>query len=169
MQNYLPHGGVATIDQFIQATTTVVGMGPDLAAFLAIYGAVFDGNLLGWSIGGPATGLDVPLLGKPRGLTGSHNKYEADVSPARGDLYQYGNDYLTVLDQFKGLYNVQGSETEETSNYDIGAQTNWRIQRFQQSISENPYFFNNFFSGLLVQPAAYTFQYRFMANRTSQP
>lgn len=141
-------------------------MGEDLAAFLSIYGAVFDGDLTKWSIGGPDARVGILGLGEPEGISGSHNKYEADVSPTRGDLYQYGNDYLVVLDQFKGEYATQAAVSEEDSNYDIGALTNWRVLRFQQSLSSNPYFFNNFFSGLLVQPAAYTFQYRFMANHS---
>lgn len=70
-------------------------MGLDLGAFLAVYGAVFDGDLTSWSIGGPPPpgllgGLleGVGLLGTPQGISGSHNKYESDVSPTRGDLYQ---------------------------------------------------------------------------------
>jgi hypothetical protein len=66
-------------------------MGTDLAAFLAVYGAVFDGDLTSWSIGGPPTsGLLnlVGFLGTPQGISGSHNKYEADVSPTRPDLYE---------------------------------------------------------------------------------
>lgn len=66
-------------------------MGLDLGAFLAVYGAVFDGDLTSWSIGGPPpAGLlnQVGLLGTPQGISGSHNKYESDVSPTRPDLYQ---------------------------------------------------------------------------------
>lgn len=66
-------------------------MGLDLAAFLSIYGAVFNGDLTKWSIGGEPPGglLDlIGLLGKPQGLLGSHNNYETDASPTRGDLYQ---------------------------------------------------------------------------------
>lgn len=43
--------GVGTISQFISGTNTVFGMGLDLAAFLAVYGAVIDGDLTSWSIG----------------------------------------------------------------------------------------------------------------------
>ncbi len=62
-------------------------MGADLAKVLAVYGTVFDGDLiyLGFSVGG-ATGAG--LLGGGLGLSGSHNNYEGDVSPTRGDLYQ---------------------------------------------------------------------------------
>lgn len=66
-------------------------MGTDLGTFLAVYGAVFDGDLTSWSIGGPPTaGLlsSVGLLGAPQGISGSHNKYESDVSPTRPDLYE---------------------------------------------------------------------------------
>lgn len=67
-------------------------MGKDLGGFLAIYGAVFDGDLKSWSIGGstpaPLTTLTGGLVGGPHGLIGSHNNYEADASPTRPDLYQ---------------------------------------------------------------------------------
>lgn len=86
---YLPHNGVATIQQFIDGTVAAFGMGPDIASILAVYGAVFTGNLVSWSIGGPVAGLTVAgLLGEPQGISGSHNKYEGDVSPTRGDLFE---------------------------------------------------------------------------------
>ena len=42
-----------------------------------------------WSIGGkqPQT-LTSPILGAGDGLSGSHNKYESDASPGRGDYYR---------------------------------------------------------------------------------
>lgn len=86
---YIPHNGFATITQFIEGTGTVFGMGVDLAAFLSAYGAVIDGDLTSWSIGGPTTDLPaIGLLSQPQGISGSHNKYESDVSPTRGDLYE---------------------------------------------------------------------------------
>lgn len=63
-------------------------MGYDLAAGLAIYSAAFDGNLGTFSIGGPSYSLlGLDLLGTPKGLSGSHNVFEGDNSPTRGDLY----------------------------------------------------------------------------------
>jgi hypothetical protein len=67
---YLPHNGVGAIQGFITGTQAAFGMGklpstwpqdesptgisgPDLATFLAIYGAIFDGDLTSYSIGGP--------------------------------------------------------------------------------------------------------------------
>ena len=105
---YLPHNGIGTIEDFITGTQEAFGMGQhtlfcalsltllnditgvDLATFLAVYGAIFDGDLTSYSIGGPVpTLLNADgLLGAPQGLSGSHNKYEGDVSPTRGDLFE---------------------------------------------------------------------------------
>lgn len=46
--------------------------------------------------------------------------------------------------------------------------TSFRSHRFDTQIANNPDFFNGPFSGVLVQPAAYTFIYRFMANHSSE-
>lgn len=69
-------------------------MGLDLGGFLAVYGTVFDGNAVsltpGYSIGGPTSSeniLGLGILQTPSGLSGSHNNYESDTSPTRGDLY----------------------------------------------------------------------------------
>lgn len=96
--NFLPHNGVADIPTIISAVNQVYGMALDLATFLAVYETVFDGNPLsldpGYSIGGPTADSSNILgnlfgsVGAPQGLSGSHNKYEADTSPTRGDLYQ---------------------------------------------------------------------------------
>lgn len=150
----------------------VFGMGIDLATFLSVYGAVIDGDLTSWSIGGvPPAGLLSPLtsiglLSEPGGISNSHNKYESDASPTRGDLYQYGNDYSVVLSQFESLFAKQTDAA--TANYDLTVLTEFRAERFQESIDNNPYFFNGPFSGVLVQPAAYTFIYRFMANHSEE-
>lgn len=52
--------------------------------------------------------------------------------------------------------------------YDLTTLTSFRAKRFQESIENNPYFFNGPFSGVVVQPAAYTFIYRFMANKSAE-
>lgn len=162
---YLPHNGVATIAQFIKSTGQVFGMGLDLSTILSVYGAAVDGNLLEWSIGGPTANVpSINLLGEPQGISGSHNKYESDVSPTRGDLYEDGQDYLLKMSNFQALYDLGKAE----DNYDLDILTAHRYNRFNQNIQQNPYFFNGPFSGVVVQPAAYTFIYRFMANKSSE-
>lgn len=79
--------------------TLVFGMGLDLSAFLSVYSAVMAGDLTSFSIGGKpkSSGLlgglvggvtsSLGLLGEAQGLSASHNRFEHDGSPLRGDLY----------------------------------------------------------------------------------
>ncbi|KAK5111540.1 hypothetical protein LTR62_004836 [Meristemomyces frigidus] len=154
--NYLPHNGVATITEFIAATTSVFGMGVDLATFLATYGAILDGDGTSWSIAG----------GSHVGIGGSHGNYETDSSPTRGDLDQYGSNSDLVLSQFKTLYDMQPDAA--TANYNIEVLRTFRETRFQESISKNPYFSYQPVAGMLVSQAAFTFIYRFMANHSAE-
>jgi len=164
--NYMPHNGIATIQQFIDGTEKVFGMGRDLGGFLAVFGAAVDGNVASWSIGGPDPRVSIPLnlLGQPMGISGSHNKYEGDNSPTRGDLFVEGNDYKLVLKRFQRLYDAGKAKDD----YNLQTLTDVRAVGFQESIDTNPYFFNGPFTGVLVQPAAYTFIYRFMANKSAE-
>ncbi|KAH9837414.1 Cloroperoxidase [Teratosphaeria destructans] len=188
--NFLPHNGIATIDQFITQTTTgqtyccpeiahtcnsprtdhstVFGLGPGIALFLAVYGAVVAGDLTQWSIGGPDARVPAPLglglLGQPQGISGSHNKYENDGSPTRGDLYQVGNDYLLQMNQWQDLYDVGKAEDD----YNIDNLIDRRAARFQESIDTNPYFFYGPISGFVAEHAAWSFIFRLMGNKSSE-
>lgn len=154
--NYLPHNGVATIQQFVDATVEVFGMGPDLALFLSTYGAIVDGTLTSWSIaGGPHVGIG-----------GSHGNYETDSSPLKADLHQYGSNTKLIMEQFNNLYNMQPDAS--TANYNLEVLRTFRGQRFQESIDKNPYYYYGPFSGMAVSQAAFTFIYRFMANHSAE-
>lgn len=138
--------GFATIDQFVTATNEVFGMVCQIQSTctnilntdirtgsgswdLAVYGTIMDGNPLsltpGWSIGGPPQNTNeqnllgnlLGLLGKPDGISGSHNKYQTDTSPTRGDPYQYDNDYSLQVSQFQTLFDLQPDPV--TANYDM--------------------------------------------------
>jgi hypothetical protein len=162
--NFLPHSGYATVAQYIDATTKVVGMGPILALFLSALGGAIDGDLVSWSVAGKpslAQGGATGQLGN--GLIGSHNKYEGDASPTRPDLYQTGNNWKIQADQFQDLINHSPGGVVT-----LDSLTSFRSDRFDKQKETNPYFFNGPFTGVLVQPAAYTFIYRFMANHTAQ-
>jgi len=162
--NYLPHNGYATVTQYIDATTKVVGMGPLLATFLSVYGGAIDGDVLAWSMGGTPSLTQGGVTGiLANGLIGSHNKYEGDASPTRPDLYQDGNNWKTVAKQFQELidYSPGGQVT-------LDSLTAFRSHRFDTQVANNPYYFYGPFSGTLVQPAAYTFIYRFMANHSAE-
>lgn len=150
-------------------------MSLDLGGFLAVYGTVFDGNPLsldpGYSIGGFSPDAQnilngAGLIGTPTGLSGSHNKYESDVSPTRGDLYLEGNNYKVVLSRFIDYYNVLPRNVPSGEQYTGLA--DFHYQRFQESKSQNPYFFYSPFAGILVSPAGYSFPARMMANHSTQ-
>ncbi|KAB8304952.1 hypothetical protein EYC80_004269 [Monilinia laxa] len=174
--NFIPHNGFATIAQLESANEEVFGMGSDLAVFLAIYGLVMDGNPIslnpGWSIGGPPTqgqnllGNLFGILGAPQGLIGSHNKYEGDTSPTRGDLFVYGNSWKLQIPQFQELFDLQPDAA--TANYDIGVMAQLRKITFERSVRTNPYFFYGPVVGMGVSNAAQSFIFRFMANHTAE-
>jgi hypothetical protein len=148
-------------------------MAQDLSTFLAVFGGIFDGPGVSWSIGG------VPRTG----IAGSHGNYgkfgalhgaryhadqstESDSSPVRPDLHQYGNNVNVVMSQFYDLYNRQPDA--DTANYNLDVLRDFRVARFQQSIDENPYFSYQPFTGMFVSQAAFTFIYRFMANKSAE-
>ncbi|WPG98150.1 Hypothetical protein R9X50_00093600 [Acrodontium crateriforme] len=153
---YLPRNGVASIVDLISATTAVFGMGVDLATILSVYGAVFDGAAVGWSIGG----------GEHTGIGGSHNNYESDSSPTRADLNQYGSNINLILSQFKELYDMQPNAA--TANYNLDVLFDFRASRYHESVANNPNFFYGPFTGTTVTQAAFTFIYRYMANHTAE-
>ncbi|KAJ9659345.1 hypothetical protein H2198_003221 [Neophaeococcomyces mojaviensis] len=172
---YLPHNGVADMATIIKATNEVYGMSLDLGGFLAVYGTVFDGNPLstnpGYSIGGPSqysqnilNGLG--LIGTPTGLSGSHNKYESDVSATRGDLYVYGNNYEVQRERFIEYYYNIKENTPAPEQYTALAP--FHKQRYDESVNTNGYFFYSPFAGILVSPAAYSFPPRMMANHSEE-
>lgn len=95
--------------------------------------------------------------------TDTSNRYESDASPTRPDLYETGNDYLLVIDQYQELIN-----SSPGGLITMDSLTKFRSKRFDEQVANNPYFFNGPFSGVAVQPAAYTFIYRFMANHSAE-
>ncbi|KAL8864744.1 MAG: hypothetical protein Q9174_007238 [Haloplaca sp. 1 TL-2023] len=152
-------------------------MALDLGTFLALYGTVFDGDILsltpGYSIGGPAstgalTGLlsGVGVLRTPSGLSGSHNNYEGDTSSTRGDLYITGNNDLLQMPLFQRYYDALLPDTPAPQQY--SALFDFRKSRFDDSINTNPYFFFPQFAGVLVAPAGYAFPPAMMANHSNQ-
>ncbi|RKL51083.1 hypothetical protein BFJ72_g536 [Fusarium proliferatum] len=123
---YLPSNGVADMQTIIKATNEVYGMSLDLSGFLAVYGTVFNGNPVslnpGYSIGGPSRFSQNILNGggllvTPSGLSGSHNKYESDVSATRGNLYVTGNNYHVILERFVKYWSAIRENTPAPEQY----------------------------------------------------
>ncbi|EWZ31052.1 uncharacterized protein FOBCDRAFT_208302 [Fusarium oxysporum Fo47] len=172
---YLPRNGVADMQTIIKATNEVYGMSLDLGGFLAVYGTVFNGNPVslnpGYSIGGPSRFSQNILngggiLGTPSGLSGSHNKYESDVSATRGDLYVTGNNFHVILERFVEYWSAIRENTPAPEQY--SALAPFHYKRFQDSERTNSHFFYSPFAGVLVSPAAYSFPPRMMANHSDK-
>jgi len=70
------------------------------------------------------------------------------------------------MSQWEDFFNTQPDPA--TANYNLDVLADFRAYRFNQSINNNPYFLNGPFAGVAVQPAAYTFIYRFMANKSAE-
>ncbi|ORY86993.1 Chloroperoxidase [Protomyces lactucae-debilis] len=168
---YISRDGVTNLVEAIQGTNAVFGMGLDLGGFLSAYSVLQDGDPITqkWSIGGaPSTsGLGAVLGLNPQGLTGSHNKYETDSSPMRGDLYLYkGDNYRLQLSQFKEFYNYHAGENDPY--YTFADILKFRKARYTQSLTQNPYFYYGPFSGAQVSQAAFTFIPAFMSNHSAE-
>ncbi|KAF2086924.1 Cloroperoxidase [Saccharata proteae CBS 121410] len=173
--NYLPHDGVVAWEDIVTQTVGVFGLGNDIATFLSIYGAIFDGNIVslspGYSIGGPSNLNQnilggAGILGTPQGLSGSHNKYESDASAARGDLYTSGNDYKLDINRFKALYALQSSAA--SPSYDLPVWYQHRANMFLKSKNENPQFFYAPFAGVIASTGGFTFPPRMMSNKSAE-
>ena len=125
-------------------------MANDFSGFVHLQGAPIGRDRAKQSIGGPKSAA---LIGD--GIPASRKKYESDVSPSRADLCEYGNDYKVAVSQFQQMFDLQPDEV--TTNYDLSVLTSFRATRSQQSIDNNPYFYNSPFSSIAAQPVIYTF------------
>ena len=69
------------------------------------------------------------------------------------------------LSQFTALYELG---QQNGNSIDLDVLTDYRVTRFNESINNNPYFFNAPFSGVIASAAAWSFIYRFMANKSAE-
>lgn len=114
--------GVVGLVQGATAVNQVYGLALNFGIPLSLYATLVDGDPVSqtWSIGKatlPVLGL--PILGQGDGLSGSHNKYEGDASPGRGDYYLYSGDVTNLrVPIFKALYDL--AKNDPVPNYDLG-------------------------------------------------
>ncbi|KAI1342939.1 Chloroperoxidase [Xylariaceae sp. FL0016] len=168
---YISRDGVVSMVEVIAAVNTVYGMGIDLITVLAVMGTAFTGNPLslnpGFSLGGPSSksnnilGNLGGLLGTPRGLAGSHNLIEADSSGTRDDLYVTGNAHTMNMTLFEMALD---SAEDGVLTMDLFAKR--AADRFDESISINPYFYYGPYTGLVARNAGYLFNARLLSNHS---
>lgn len=170
---YLPHNGIATFAQFVQAQMDLYGVGLDLAVLLCTVAIPLDGDIITtkMSIGGDATSQTAALgaaqapYAKEGGLI-VHNTFEADTSLTRDDVYlANGNNY-----DFNGtLFKMMTDTCQQTSGglYDRKCMSLYRKQRYDQSRATNPNFYFGIKSLLLF--GASSFLYELMPTAGGQP
>ncbi|KAI1743859.1 Chloroperoxidase [Xylaria scruposa] len=171
---YIPHDGIVGFLDVLGPANTVYGMSLDLITLLAGVVTAYVGNPAslhpGFSIGGVSSkssnilGNLLGLLGKPRGLIGSHNIIESDSSPTRNDLYVTGNAYTMNMTLFERLLGFAGDDGFIT----MDGLADFAADRFSESIATNPIFYYGPYSGTIARNAGYAFMGRFLSNNTKE-
>ena len=138
-------------------------MSPDLAAVLAAISVLISGDIPTntWSIGGAFPASVPGVLSEPKGILGTHDKYEGNASIVRGDAYlNGGNVDVFQMRSWEHLYSLVG---DNLSLDKASAQSNYVTE---YSVHNNPYYISGPFSGL-VAPAAHNFVVNFMSNHSA--
>lgn len=156
--NFLAHDGITTFDELVDAQQNLYNVDYDLALTLAILGlTTTDGDPVTekLSIGCDATtrtSVNPALTGSEPGLDG-HNKFEADTSLTRNDFFlDNGDDYT-----FNGtLFGMMADTTN--NNFDLNGLAEYRYQRYQQSLANNPNFYFGPLSLLLFGAASFLYE-----------
>lgn len=162
--NFLARDGITTYADLIDAQQNPYNVGYDLANLLAVLGLTLtDGDIVTekLSIGCDATSrtsFNPALTGSEPGLDG-HNKFEADTSLTRNDYFLAdGVNY-----SFNGtLFRTMTKTT--SGNYNRDGLAQYRYERYQQSLRDNPDFYFGPFSLLLS--GASSFLYELMPSGT---
>ncbi|EME38644.1 chloroperoxidase-like protein [Dothistroma septosporum NZE10] len=165
---YIPRNGYTSDAQIIAAMQAVFNISPDFGGFLTVLGSAMGGDGLGFSIGGPpsaslltATGL----VGKPQGMSNTHNRFESDQSITRDDLYQTGNDVTLNMNFFQDLLN----SSLPKGWYDIDVLGNHAVKRFQYSVANNPYFFKGLNTAFIPEATSALVTYLFANHSAACP
>ncbi|KAF7193916.1 Aromatic peroxygenase [Pseudocercospora fuligena] len=156
--NFLAHDGIVTYNELVDAQQNVYNVGYDLANLLALLGLTLtDGDLVTekLSIGCDATtrtSVNPALTGSEPGLDG-HNKFEADTSLTRNDFFTGKGD------NFKFNGTLFGQMTKTTGgNYDLQGLAQYRYDRYQDSLKNNPNFYFGPLSLLLFGAASFLYE-----------
>ncbi|KAH8711867.1 Chloroperoxidase [Phaeosphaeriaceae sp. PMI808] len=173
---YIARDGITSFAEVVIAINQVMGMGIELATILGIMGTVWTGNPVslnpGFSIGGRAAsdngdnllGNLVGLLGKPRGLQGSHNWIESDSSLTRDDLYVTGDAWTMNMTLFRDIYD----RADKNGVISMDLLADQAARRWEYSVANNPNFYYGPVSGMVSRNAGYFFLGRLLSNHSAE-
>ena len=167
---YIDHSGYTTAWEVISVAVNVFGMGTDLATFLSSYAAVVHGDSIAFSICGTSAMWQAATTAgqhtRGTGLSGSHNSMEYDGSPISSDAFGKQTRSGARAEHLEQLFELH--QHSRDANFDMPTLTDFRAIRQAHSIAENKFFFNGPFTGLIMQPASYSFMYRLLANHSAE-
>lgn len=159
---FLSRDGIVTFSELVDAQQNVYNVGYDLALLLAALGlTTTDGDVVTekLSIGCDATtrtSFNPTLTGSEPGLDG-HNKFEADSSLTRDDYFLgNGDNFSFNTTKFARMVKSTGG------NFGRDQMAEYRYQRYQESLADNPEFYFGPLSLLLF--GASSFVYELMPN-----
>lgn len=161
---FLPRNGRATIAQTVSGLGALYNMSPELAAALAAVAILISGDIPSgqWSIGAGFPSSLPLVLSNPKGIVGTHDKYEGDASVTRGDAYlNGGNVGVFKWEKWNNLWSM-GED-----GFTLDKFANQSSYNTEVSQSTNPYYFSGPFSGI-VAPAAHNFVVNFMSNHSAE-
>ncbi|CAH0385205.1 unnamed protein product [Bemisia tabaci] len=162
--NYIPRNGIASLIQMLEGCYKVFGASAELCFLLAFFGCLYGGNGVMVSIGGPSDKVPHGPLPTPRGLSYTHNRFESDASPTRGDLHQYGDAAKLQLSQFKELLDM---EKGPNPRYNLETLVAFYAKRLLESRKTNPYYFHPLIPALILF-GAYQFIPELMSNKSAE-
>ncbi|CAH0394596.1 unnamed protein product [Bemisia tabaci] len=144
----------------------VFGLGRDIAGFLTALaivtaGAIVNGTAM-VSIGKATPQVHAQSY-EPSGLSGTHNKYESDASPMKGDLYQYKDADKLVLTQLENFLN-----RSKTNDYTLRDLFDFRSYRIDESLRDNCYCYFGLISFNIIAAGSHTFIYWLMSNKSKE-
>ncbi|CAN9323128.1 unnamed protein product [Alternaria alternata] len=169
---YLPRNGIASLTQLTMASNEVFGMGIELSGFLSVLATVMGGDITSVSIGGkPKSGglvgglvTGLGLIGEPQGLSATHNRFEADCSPTRGDVYKTGDPVSLNLPQFEQLIAMPVGP----NGYDLTVMHPFRGKRYKDSVATNGHYWAGPVTHFAINTATYLFTYHFFSNHSAE-
>nr|XP_018915905.1 PREDICTED: aromatic peroxygenase-like [Bemisia tabaci] len=164
--NYIPRNGVATAAQLIESCFRVFGLGKDIAGFLTALAIVTAGAIVNRTAMvsiGKATPQVRAQSYEPSGLSGTHNKYESDASPMKGDLYQYKDADKLVLKQLENFLS-----RSKNNDYTLRDLFDFRSYRIDESLRDNCYCYFGPISFNIIAAGSHTFIYWLMSNKSKK-
>jgi hypothetical protein len=175
--DYIPHRGIATMDQLVNASVEVFGMSFEQASLAAIYTIPFtvSYDLNHISIGEAISGVVPPTNGivlkiPPQGLNFAHTSVEVDASPTRLDKYQpnsQGNNFDLKIPLFQQLLDLQKGVPDDKVNSSLAVLADHRTKRLRDGQAINPQFFLQPFGGLFMNGNKYALIPQLFANRSA--